>query len=83
MIRVFAPLRSRVSALIAQIMVSPLADCWLLLGSSIAAFVLRLLLIGGSNMYARYRMLLFWRANRSRAFAPSPSRLNFRQMLVR
>lgn len=50
MISVFAPLRSRVSALTAQIMVSPFAVAYLLLGSSLGAFVLHLLFIGANYM---------------------------------
>ncbi len=48
MISVLAPLRSRAATLIARIMVSPWADSYLLLGSSLGAFVLRLLFIGAS-----------------------------------
>ena len=50
MIGDFAPLRSRATALIAQIMVSPWADSYLLLGSSLGALVLRFLIVGASYM---------------------------------
>ena len=50
MIYSLAPLRSRVAGLSAQIMVSPWADSYLLLGSSLGAFVLRLLFIGANYM---------------------------------
>ena len=48
MISLLALLRSRVAALRAQIMVSPWADSYLLLGYSLWAFVLRLLFIAAS-----------------------------------
>jgi len=48
MISLLALLRSRVAALSAQIMVSPWADSYLLLGYSLGTFVLRLLFIAAS-----------------------------------
>ena len=48
MISLLALLRSRVAALSAQIMVSPWADSYLLLGNSLGEFVLRLLFIAAS-----------------------------------
>ena len=48
MISLLALLRLRVAALSAQIMVSPWADSYLLVGYSLGAFVLRLLFIAVS-----------------------------------
>lgn len=93
-------------ALIAENVISPLADSCPLFGALLAALVLLLLLIGASYMVhnrvvqfvgfprslqnllpeaepSSYSRLLFCRVNRSSAFAPSPSRLSLRQMLVR
>jgi len=50
MISVFAPLRSRVDTWLAQIMISPCAGAYLILGSSLEAFVLHLLFIGANSM---------------------------------
>jgi hypothetical protein len=56
MINLLALLRSRVAALRAQIMVSPWADSYLLLGYSLGTFVLRLLFIA-ANCVAQSKVL--------------------------